>query len=326
MLPSYSIAIRTLGTSGDKFVRELNSIAAQTIKPDKVIIYIAEGYKRPEYSIGIEQYVEIKKGMVAQRALEYDEIDSKYILMLDDDVELAPNSAELLLKTAIENKADCVAADTFENHKMSIKSKIYNMFVNLVFPHWDNKWAFKILSNASFSYINNPKPKFYLSQSAAGPASLWKKSSFLKIKLKEELWIEQLGFAYGDDLLLYNKIYKNGMRLGVSFDSGITHLDGKTSSSNHHSNTKKYYTKSFATFVIWHRICYNLKTNSIFNKLYIGLIFALKLIWQIPIYLIASICYRNIKILSNYFLGIRDGIKFVHSNEYTKIPNFILDK
>lgn len=326
MLPSYSIAIRTLGTSGDKFVQELNSIEAQTIKPDKVIIYIAEGYKRPDYTIGIEQYVEVKKGMVAQRALEYEEIDSEYILMLDDDVELAPNSAELLLKAATENKADCVAADTFHNHKMSIKSKIYNMLVNLVIPHYDRKWAFKIHRNGSFSYINNPQPKFYLSQSAAGPASLWKKSSFIKINFKDELWLEKLGFPYGEDLILYNKIYKNKMKLGVSFDSGITHLDGKTSSSDHHSNTKKFYTKSFATFVIWHRICYNLKTNSIFNKLYIGFIFALKLIWQIPIYLIASIYYCNAKILYNYFLGIRDGIKFVHSNEYKNIPNFISDK
>ena len=68
-MATYSIAIRTLGTSGDKFVEELDSIMRQTVKPEKVIIYLAEGYKRPEYSIGIEQYVTVTKGMVAQRAL-----------------------------------------------------------------------------------------------------------------------------------------------------------------------------------------------------------------------------------------------------------------
>ena len=41
------MAIRTLGTSGDKLVRELKSIYNQTVQPDKVVIYIAEGYPRP---------------------------------------------------------------------------------------------------------------------------------------------------------------------------------------------------------------------------------------------------------------------------------------
>lgn len=50
---SYSIAIRTLGTAGDKFNRELQSIACQTLKPEKVVIYIAQGYARPTGTIGI---------------------------------------------------------------------------------------------------------------------------------------------------------------------------------------------------------------------------------------------------------------------------------
>ena len=91
---NYSIAIRTLGTSGEKFVRELESIKRQTVQPEKVVIYIAEGYERPQYTIGKEEYVWVKKGMVAQRALSYSEIDSPLLMMLDDDVELEPDSAE----------------------------------------------------------------------------------------------------------------------------------------------------------------------------------------------------------------------------------------
>lgn len=326
MLPSYSIAIRTLGTSGDKFVRELNSIAKQTIKPDKVIVYIAEGYKRPQYSIGIEQYVEVKKGMVAQRALEYTEIKSDYILMLDDDVELAPNSVELLLNVADENMADCVAADTFQNHKMNAKTKLYNLVVNLVFPHYNKKWAFKIHSNGTFSYINRPSQQYYLSQSAAGPASLWKKDSFLRIKYSDELWLDQLGFAYGDDALFFHKLYKNGMKLGVLFESGIVHLDGKTSSSSHHSNTKKFYTKSFATFVIWHRTCRNVKNKRMLYKIITDISFGAKAIWLIPIHLITAVKFKNLSVFINYIKGIYDGIKYVKSNEYKSIPNFIVAK
>lgn len=321
---NYSIAIRTLGTSGEKFIRELNSIANQTIKPKKVIIYIAQGYKRPKYSIGIEEYVEVPKGMVAQRALEYNEISNDYILMLDDDVELAPNSAELLLNAAVNNNADCVAADTFKNHKMSIKSKIYNILVNLTFPHFDKKWAFKLMNNGSSSYNNNPKSKFYLSQTAAGPASLWRRDSFLAMNYQDELWLDKLGFAYGDDTVIYNKLYKNGKKLGVLYNSNITHLDGKSSSTSHHSNLKKFYTRSLASFIIWYRICFNLSSNSILKKCYVLSFFILKCIWFLLINLIASVKFKSIKVFSFYIKGIIDGIKYIKSEEYRKIPNYII--
>ena len=72
---TYSIAIRTLGTNPDVLCRELNSILRQTVQPEKVVVYIAKGYERPAFTVGNEEYVWVKKGMVAQRALRYDEID-----------------------------------------------------------------------------------------------------------------------------------------------------------------------------------------------------------------------------------------------------------
>lgn len=322
----YSIAIRTLGTSGDKFVRLLDSIVTQTIKPEKVIIYIAEGYKKPTYSIGIEEYVEVKKGMVAQRALNYDEINNDYILMLDDDVELAPNSVELLLNAIIQNQADCVAADTFKNHKMSLVKKLYNAFTNLTFPHYSKNWAFKIITNGSSSYNNNPQNCFYLSQSAAGPASLWKKSTFIQMAMKDELWLDNLGFAYGEDAVMFNKLYKNGKKLGILYNANISHLDGKSNSANYHKDITKFYIRSKASFILWYRICYNLKSSNYFRKTYSFISFFIKLIWLIPIHLIASIKLRSIKVFYNYTKGIYDGIKYVNSEEYRKIPNYILSK
>ena len=205
---SYSIAIRTLGTSGEKFVRELESIKQQTIQPDKVVIYIAEGYARPEYTIGKEEYVWVKKGMMRQRVLRYDEIDSPLVMLLDDDVELAPDSAEKLINTLNDYQLDCVAADTFRNHRMSLSRKFYAAVTNLVFPHYSKKWAFKIHSNGSFSYNNSVKRDVYLSQSAAGPASLWKKDVFLSLHLDDELWLERFGFPFGEDALTFNKLYE----------------------------------------------------------------------------------------------------------------------
>ena len=73
-MTEYTAVIRTLGTAGEKYQKLLDSLITQTFKPKDIIVYIAEGYSIPKETVGIEQYVYVKKGMVAQRALSYDEV------------------------------------------------------------------------------------------------------------------------------------------------------------------------------------------------------------------------------------------------------------
>lgn len=320
----YSIAIRTLGNSGEKFVRELESIKQQTLQPEKVIVYIAEGYQRPDYTIGEEKYVWVKKGMVAQRALRYDEIDSPLILLLDDDVELAPNCAEVLIKTLESHNMDCIAAETYQDHLLPFHRKLYVAFTNLVFPHWSNKWAFKIHSNGSFSYNVHITKDFYFSQSAAGPAALWRKEVFQKLHIDDELWLDHFGFAYGDDGLTFNKIYRNGYRLGVLYNSGVENLDGRSSSGAFQKDPTKFHTRSMASLLIWHRTCYNLKGLPTYKKIWAAFGFSFKSLWLLVIHLLASLHYRSPKVVANYVMGIYDGLKMINSKEYRQIPNYIL--
>lgn len=319
----YSIAIRTLGTSGDKFERELTSIAKQTVHPEKVVVYIAEGYERPDFQIGEEEYVWVKKGMVAQRALQYDEIESDCILLLDDDVELAPDSVERMLKAMEYNGADCVGADTFKNQDMPFVSKVYAALSNLVFPHWGKRWAFMIHSNGSFSYNNNPNGGFYESQSCAGPCSLWKKESLLKLHWEEEMWLEKMGFAYGDDALEFYKLYMNGGKLGILYDSGVKNLDGKTASGAYQKNFRKFYVRSFASFAIWHRTIYSTRKN-LFAKIYSVFAMIFKMFWLFPINVLAGIVNLNAKVPYYYVKGIVDAIKYTQSAEYKSLPSYIV--
>lgn len=325
MLPTYSIAIRTLGTAGEKFKKELDSIVAQTIKPEKVVIYIAQGYKRPDYTIGIEEYVEAPKGMVSQRALDYTEIPSEYILMLDDDIELRPNSAELLLQSAIENSADCITVDLYQNHQMSFVSKIYNIFSNLIFPFYSKNWSRKILSNGSISYNNNPSnSKFYNAQAGEGGASLWRKDIINKLNLSDEKWLDNLDFAYAEDQLIFYKIYVNGFKLGTLYNTGIKHLDSGTARKSYQANPSKFITRSQASFIIWYRTLFNIKRISIIKKTYRLLSFTLKQIWLIPVLFIAAIRFKNCKIPFYHFVGIYKGIEFVNSAYFKNISNYKL--
>lgn len=320
---SYSVAIRTLGTS-PVFQQELESIHRQTIMPDKIVIYIAEGYNRPQFTVGIEEYKWVPKGMIRQRALRYEDIDSDYIFFLDDDVVLAPDASEILLKEVAIHSVDCIAPDTFKNHEMTLVDKVYAIITNLVFPRPNDNWAFLRHCNGSMSYNNNPKNSFYLSQTCDGPAWICKKDVFLALHFEDELWLDKLGFAYGDDALESYKIYKNGYKLGVYYGALAKHLSAKTSSRDYQMNRKKFYVRSYATFVLWWRMIYDIKDQSMLFKFFAWLSFGFKLVWLLFINACASIVLREVKIPYYYIKGNFDAWRFVHSDEYKMIPSYII--
>lgn len=320
VLRNYSIAIRTLGTNVDVLKKELQSITEQTLQPQQVLIYIAQGYEKPNFQIGKEKYVWVKKGMVAQRALEYGEIDSDVILLLDDDVKLAPDSAERMLKTMEENGADCVATDTFKNQEMTLREKLFAYVSNGVYDRTDDDWAFKIHRNGSFSYNRSPKESYYRTETFGGPCWMVKKDVLKKVCLQDELWLDRLGFSYGDDAVESYKLFMNGFKCGVLYDSGVKNLDAKTSSGLYHKSNQKFYTRSYGIFTIWWRMIYTSRDKQWLS----ALLFGLKAWWQFNLHIILGIVKLNMRIPYNYIKGLRDGWNFVHSNEYKAIPPYVI--
>ena len=325
-LPSYSIAIRTLGTSGEKFRKELESICAQTVQPERVMVYIADGHDRPEFTVGKEQYVWVKKGMVAQRALPYSEISSDCILLLDDDVVLAPDSAEHMLRAVVEHGADALGADVFKNHEMPFSTKVFAAISNLVFPHRSRMWAFKNHRNGSFSYNNHPSKPFYWSQNCGGPAMLWRKEALAKVHLEDERWLDDLGFAYLEDTLETYKLHLNGGKLGVLYDSGITHLDARSSSDTYKTRPDRLYIRTKASFMVWWRSCYRNGVDTPFSRFLAAVSFGFKSLWLIPVTCCAALLRWDKSYLSLYFKGLRDGFRDVRSEPFCSLPPFVSEK
>lgn len=321
---SYSIAIRTLGTAGQKFREELESIAAQSVKPEKVVVYIAEGYPRPDFTVGQEEYVWVKKGMIAQRVLDYDDITSDVIFFLDDDVRLAPDSAEKLLRAMEMHHFDAIGVDIFRDHKMHLAAKIYSACSNIVLPHWSRKWAFLIHRNGSFSYLNNPRRDCYLSQSCAGPAWMIKKEIYDKLHFDHELWLDDLGFPYGEDALESYKIYRNGYRLGIHYNSGCTNLDAKTSSRAFKNSDTWLRNRTIATVALWWRMIYQPATSLAAKSLAV-VSFLVKITWLFVVFLLLSLAKFSLKPVTQYVNGLIDGRRYVKSSIFTKIPSYVID-
>lgn len=342
LIPKYSIAIRTLGTAGEKFRQELESIARQTIQPEKVIVYVAEtcGVKFVDGTIGREEFRYVRKGMVAQRALQYEELTSPYLLLLDDDVELAPDSAERLLKSLVENDADAVGADCFKNQDMGFLLKTFAVLTNWVVPHCDDRWAYKVTRTGAFSYLSlgmirkvkelkSEKAKECLclpTQKLDGPCVLWKKESLLALHWEDEQWMDRLSdFAYGDDLLETYKCFVNGGKLLLNYDAGVTYLNAKTASSSYHHTHRKYYIRSLMSALIWYRMKFGVRSE-VSGASHAALVaaFALKCVWLLLVNLIAGVLLLDLRIPVYYVQGLVDAWRFVHSAEYRTIGKYML--
>lgn len=321
---SYCVAIRTLGTAGEKYLSTLRSIQAQTIPAKKILIYIAEGYPLPKETIGIEQYIYVKKGMIAQRALPYFEVDTEYILFLDDDLSFPSDMVEKLYKGMKEYNADCISPNTFLNHKMTFVKKMVSAWAAFTFPMYSKKWAFKIRRNASYSYNDNPQKDIYRSQSAAGPCSLWKMQAYKEIHFEDELFFDMFKYALGDDMLFFNKLHKNGFKLLVHYNTGIQHLSAKSGHVKY--NSEKEVSAGKIDYILWYRTCYDLAGNSYYDKFLSICSFSLKILSKITYKFFVRTLYGHSGEFLNYVKGLLYGKKFTRSLEYKKVPNFIVRK
>lgn len=322
----YCVAIRTLGMAGENYQRELDSIMSQTIKPKKILVYIAEGYPLPKETVGVEEYVRCPKGMVAQRALPFSEVDTTWCLFLDDDVWLAPDTVEKMLRSSDNMQGDCIAADTFKNQDMSIPAKVMAILTNWATPRPDDEWAFKIGYTATFSYNAHPSKDAYLSQSAAGPCSLWRMEAYRSIHFADELWMDRRGFAYGDDILFFHKLFRNGGRLLVHYASGAIHLDAQSARSEYAADHHRFYVRALKWFCIWWRTQYDAADVKGGRKVLAAVLFMARTLWELMLHVAFCLMHVSLKPFLFWLKGLKEGWGFVHSEEYKSIPNFIVSK
>ena len=312
----YTVVIRTLGTAGEYYQRTLDSLKSQTVQPNAILIYIAEGYAIPKETIGVEQYIYVKKGMVAQRALAYDEVETEYCLFLDDDVYLPPDAVEKIYHELVQNDAQVISPCTFANHKVSWISKVRSSLLGKELCRLgDKRWAFKVLRTAGFSYNNNPTKQVYESQSNAGPCFFCRKEDFLKIAFQEELWLDDAPYALPEDQVMFYKMYKKGLKVLTSFDTGIVHLDaGSTMGQNKERALKLVYSEYRNKLIFWHRFIYlpeKLRLLKVWSIIAISYTYISQAIKSEIFSLLGKHCEAKA-----FWRGFKDGFSFLKSNEY----------
>lgn len=315
---SYSVAIRTLGKAGDKYLKTLQSVNAQIIPPSNINVYIPYGYDLPKETIGIEKYYRCNKGMIAQRALQYEEIDDEWILFLDDDMYLPTDYIQRAYDLILKSGANVVTANVFPNQEASVMSKLVSA-TQSVFPFYSRKWGFKVMPNGRYIYNNNPKSDFMLAQTGSGNCILCRKELFLSIHFEDEIWMDKFEYALGDDQLMTYKLYYYGGKEYVFYNSGIEHLGaGRDSRKIDATHLRR---STACLFLVWHRSIYNRKHNCFPHRMIAIFCYSfsvlLKLIFS-PIYFYYGIWTAPIAVLS----GLLEGIKYTRTEFYRNTELF----
>ena len=311
----YTAVIRTLGKAGEKYQTLLDSLVSQTIPPKAIIVYIAEGYPIPAETVGIERYVYVKKGMVAQRALRYDEVDTEYMLFLDDDLFLAPDFVSVLYSHLTGENADVISPDVFDNASRPKLAGLMMLLSGRMRPRMnDAVWGYKVMRTAGFSFNSNPVKPTYLSQTNAGACFFCSKSTFLKTRFEEELWLDDFQYPLGEDQVMFYKMHLSGMRVLTSYNSAIKHLDAGDNRSKEKEKMLIYSDFRFKT-IFWHRFIFLPEKNAllkVWDCMCIGYAFSFAFI--------VSLLKFRVDVLAIKYKAMRDAVRFLRSDEYKHLP------
>lgn len=312
---NYTAVIRTLGKAGYKYQRLLDSLMSQTMKPEAIIVYIAEGYPIPEETSGVEKYVYVKKGMVAQRALPYDEVNTEYILFLDDDLQFPPDTVETMFRLLQQENADVISPDIFPNaERPSGQELMMTLSGRMRSRKDDGIWGYKVMRTAGYSYNRHPSKETYLSQTNAGACFLCSKRKFIDIRFEEELWLDRHGYALGEDQVMFYKMYLEGFKILTWYRHGFIHLDG----GNNLDKSKKrdvIYADFFFKSVFWHRFIYKPEKSAAMKLLDI-----VCLLYMAMFALSISAIKLQFGIMILKARAFTSAVRFIRSEEYREIP------
>ena len=316
VLPAYCAAIRTLGKSGIYLEVLIRSLKAQTHKPEKIVIYIAEGYQIPP-QVADEVYVYCKKGMAAQRALPYDEIETEYLLLCDDDIFLPSDSVEILFKDMMKNGGDCISPNVFPNHTMRLKNKLIHALFYGTFPSVFSKYAFKIRKSSYYSYKNSPN-NIMEAQSCAGPCMLVKKSVNNSLQYEDEVWMDRFPYTSGQDQIFAYKLFRYGYKLLIHYSSGVIHLDAQTGHIK--DPAKADFNKRMIRYIEWYRSIY--EPNGAFGKFRAVVGYYSYWFWLLMLALLSLAIGRNKYKFKNSMNALKEGKQYVKSDDFQKIPKW----
>lgn len=308
----YSIYIRTLGKGGEKYHRLLQSIDKQTIKPEEVVVVLPKGYDPPQEKLGYERFAFSEKGMIKQRLFAFNDANTPYILLLDDDVEFEPAFIEKLYNTMTTAQSDCCIAKMKNNAEngSKIKQNIFQLIGSTVYKNTNDQFYYKINLCGGFiintGYDSN-RPVY--SQTGHGSHCFAKTDALKDIHFEDELWLEDSGYALPDDQVMFYKLYLKNHRISVCLNTYFCHLDAAITNNDGNRYLKIAQAKVGNYLIFWYKFIY--KYNKGINRLLCIICIIHRISLECILYFIK---YHNLNVCKSMIAGLKYGLKYIKRN------------
>lgn len=326
----YSIVIRTLGNAGLKYQKLLTSIENLKIQPEEIVVVLPYGYEKPKEQLGNETFIYSPKGLMYQRIAGVKAAHNDYVLCLDDDLSFDSDFTERLIKPIVEGKCDVtipplpeILPSGFSAFKMWLLGSASPLLVGR------NDWFLKIKGNTGYAYNKfyrrKKYPEYLRCQTAPCACLMIRKEAFLEIHYDDELWLEkQKGYAFGDDQVLFYKLYLNNKKTFCVTNARLIHLDAGASQGK--INERREYASAFFRELFFDRFICKPENSSL--KVFINTVHFnyTKHMYRLLLALISLVKKEYLVRYSCNKSGEKDGKHFIAQEEYKLLSSVLIDK
>ena len=313
----YTIYIRTLGTAGEKYQALLNAIGKQTIRPQRVVVVIPYGYELPKERLGYEEFLRSDKGMITQRIAGVSECKTEYALFLDDDLDFGQDFVEILAQPLIEGCADVVFPIEKVTGYQSLVKDLFSAITASAIPVVNSAYFTKVTRFGGFRYNKKPNNGFYKAETGQGTAFLCRTNVMQNIRFDEELWLQNTAYPLPEDQVMYYKMVKRGYHILATQNVLFAHLDAGGSSVGRRE--KAVLAMACNKTIFWHRFIY-LPDKNVFSRILSIFCYGYYVITSIMLSILRALFKGNLTVVKCLLRGYSQGIVFLNSEEYKKLP------
>ena len=151
----------------------------------------------------------------------------------------------------------------------------------------------------------------YICQTANFQCFAIKKSAALSVNFREEMWLEDTGYAWPDDRVFFYKVFLKGYKIVYEPETSYKNLDAKSGKVTSKDKTYwDFYTHERNQTIFWYRFLYS-NANGFLDKFAYKLCYGYRCLAQSALFLVKCIVRRKPSVLLKWHKGYADAKRYI---------------
>ncbi|MCM1022346.1 MAG: hypothetical protein NC343_08495 [Muribaculum sp.] len=236
---------------------------------------------------------------------------SKYLLACDDDVEFCETFVEDLLKIAEQYQIDTLVP--IRDYRAPLLKNVISALRGERTENTNSHFKITIKTNGRFSVNNSLKENVNPSQSGPFQCFLMRTDITPKLKLRDEMWLDETRYALPDDQVFFYKAYLLGLRTYSCKQPWFNHLDGKSGTTDSQRLKDVTYSAVRNITIFWHKFIKSQK-NSKVDTIKAKINFTYYVTVNKMICIAKGLVNRDLSLYREFIRGVNDGKAYMNTH------------